>query len=244
MSKILVLILMVTLAILASPVFAQLSDLDLLEDDDRSFGLSINRSPDPMAATDAETQSAILLLPITIPSNTVSFQGGAGAYWTRSIADASTSSALQWRVQGGPQYKWLGLQFYIEGFWKESVDYAGFFRLGEFDLGHIIVSGGLGTLIEAETETDLATGIERNASTASDAVVKGLILASAEVDTNIFESLRLLGIVQPGAEHVDYIGEAQAAYSLGKVNLTGLIRVGIENGELTRRWTGLLQVPF
>ena len=242
--RILTLILIIALAILAPPVFAQLSDLDLLEDDDRSFGFSINRSPDPMAETDTETQSAILLLPISIPTASVSFQGGAGAYWTRSIANAHVSSALQWRVQGGPQYKWIGLQFYVEGFWKESIGYAGFVRLGEFDLGHVIVSGGLGTLVEAETETELTAGIERNASTASDAVVKGLILASAEVDTNIFESLRLLGSVQPGTAHIDYIGEAQVTYAAGKVNLTGLIRVGIENGELTRRWTGLAQVPF
>ena len=153
-----------------------------------------------------------------------------------------------WRVQGGPHwdtYK-IGLQFYVEGLWKQGIDYAGFARFGEFDLGRVILSGGLGTLVRADTQTDLAIGVERNAAAGGDTKVKGLILGSAEVDTELFESLRLLGTVLPGGEgeNTDFVSELQVAYSLGRINLAGLGRIGWERGSWSRRYTGLVQVPF
>ena len=139
------------------------------------------------------------MLPLNIEQ--LQFEGGAGAYWAQSdCRKAKVASALQWRVQGGPHWGKIGLQFYVEGLWKQTIDYAGFVRFGEFDLGRIILSGGLGTLVRADTQTDLAIGIERNAPADGDVKVKGLILGSAEVDTELFESLRLLGTVLPGGE--------------------------------------------
>ena len=158
--------------------FAQLADLDLLEDDDRSFGLSVTRAPDPTTGHDTESAAAILLVPLRYEP--LKFEGGFGTYFTRNVVAGEASSALQWRVQGGPHFGKFGLQFYVEGFWKQGIDYAGFFRVGEFDLGRVIVSGGLGTLVRADTETDLATGIERNAAAAADTKVKGLLLVSAK----------------------------------------------------------------
>ena len=225
---------------------AQLADLDLLEDDDRSFGASVTSMPDPMTGAFAEARSAILLLPLRIEQ--LHFEGGAGAYFTQSIVEGEVASALQWRVQGGPHWGQLGLglQFYVEGVWKQGIDYAGFVRFGEFDLGRIILSGGLGTLVRSDTQTDLAIGIERNAAAGGDVKVKGLILASAEIDTKLFESLRLLGTVLPGGEgdHTDFVSELQLAYSLGRINLAGLGRIGWERGAWNRRYTGLVQVPF
>ena len=223
---------------------AQLADLDLLEDDDRSLGIAVTRAPDPTSGHDTESRSGILLLPVRIRQ--LNFEGGAGVYFTQSIVGGESASSLQWRVQGGPQFGYLGLQFYVEGFWKQGIDYAGFFRVGEFDLGSIIVSGGFGTLVRADTQTELGgPGIERNAAPAGDRKVKGLLLASAEVDTPIFESLRILGTVLPGfdGEH-DVVVEPQATYSIGDINIAVLGRFGWERGEVTKRYTGLLQVPF
>ena len=222
----------------------QLSDLDLLEDDDRSFGASVTAMPDSMTGEFTESRSAILLLPIKVEP--LHFEGGAGAYYTQSIIAGDVSSALQWRVQGGPHWGKIGLQFYVEGVWRQGIDYAGFVRFGEFDLGRVLVSGGLGTLVRKDTQTDLAIGIERNAAGGSDTKVKGLILGSAEVDTELFESLRLLGTVLPGGEgeHTDFVSELQLAYSLGRINLAGLGRIGWERGSWNRRYTALVQVPF
>ena len=223
---------------------AQLADLDLLEENDRSFGASVTAMPDPTTGAFAEARSAILLLPLNIKR--LHFEGGAGAYFTQSIVDHEVASALQWRVQGGPHWGQLGLQFYVEGVWKQGIDYAGFVRFGEFDLGRVILSGGLGTLVRSDTQTDLAIGIERNAAAGGDTTVKGLILAAAEIDTELFESLRLLGTVLPGGEGdpTDFVSELQLAYSLGRINLAGLGRIGWERGAWNRRYTGLVQVPF
>ena len=223
---------------------AQLADLDLLEDDDRSVGIAVTRAPDPTSGFDTESRSGILLLPVRIES--LKFEGGAGAYFTQSIAEGESASSLQWRVQGGPQFGYLGLQFYVEGFWKQGIDYAGFLRIGEFDLGNVIVSGGFGTLVRADTQAELGgPGIERNAAPADDRKVKGLLLASAEVDTTFFESLRILGTVLPGfdGEH-DFVVEPQLVYSIGDINIAGLGRFGWERGDFTKRYTALLQVPF
>ena len=222
---------------------AQLADLDLLEDNDRSFGLSVTRAPDPTTNTDTESRSAILLVPLHIKQ--LYFEGGFGSYFTQSIAEGTSAASLQWRVQGGPHFGKFGFQFYVEGVWKQGIDYAGFIRVGEFDLGRVLVSGGLGTLVRADTETELATGIERNAAAGGDTKVKGLLLVSGEVDTEMFESLRLLGTVMPGfdGEH-DYVGEFQVKYALEKINLAGLGRFGWERNTFTKRYTGLVQIPF
>ena len=200
--------------------------------------------PDPSTGAFAESRSAILLLPLRIQR--LHFEGGAGAYFTQSIVEGEVASALQWRVQGGPHWGYYGLQFYVEGLWKQGIDYAGFVRFGEFDLGRILLSGGLGTLVRVDTQTDLSVGVERNAAGGGDTKVKGLLLASAEVDTELFESLRLLGTVLPGGEgeSTDVVAEMQLTYSLGRINLAGHGRVGWERGSWNRRYTGLVQVPF
>ena len=238
------LLLFAALLLYASLANAQLADLDLLEDDDRSFGASVTAMPDPMTGEFAEARHAILLVPLRIKQ--LYFEGGGGAYYTQSIADGKVSSALQWRVQGGPHFGYFGLQFYVEGIWKQGIDYAVFVRVGEFDLGQVILSGGLGTLVRADTETDLAIGIERNAPGGGDVKVKGLVIASAEIKTDIFESLRVLGTVIPGGEGdtTDFAVEPQLKYALGRINLAGYGRFGKDRGEWSRRYTGLVQIPF
>ena len=226
------------------PAMGQLSDLDLLSDDDRSFGASVTAMPDPTTGAFAESRSAIMLLPLNITR--LHFEGGAGAYFTQSIVEGEIATALQWRVQGGPHWGKIGLQFYVEGLWKQGIDYAGFVRFGEFDLGRVILSGGLGTLVRADTQTELGTGIERKSGSQGDTKVKGLILGSAEIDTELFESLRLLGTVLPGGEgeQTDFVSELQLAYSLGRINLAGHGRIGWERGAWSRRYTLLATIPF
>ena len=101
-------------------------------------------------------------------------------------------------------------------------------------------------LCERTHKRNWGAGIERNAAAGGDTKVKGLILGSAEIDTELFESLRLLGTVLPGGEgeQTDVVSELQLAYSLGRINLAGHGRIGWERGEWTRRYTGLVQVPF
>ena len=240
--QILILTMLLITHIVSLPVSAQLADLDLLEDDDRSLGLSVSAAPDPTTGRFTAARSGILLVPVRISA----FEGGAGAYWTQSVVGKASSFSLQWRVQGGPQFGHIGLQFYVEGFWKQGIDYAGFFRVGEFDLGRVLVSGGFGTLVRADTQAELGSpGIERNAGGGGDTKVKGLLLASAELNTTLFESCRVLGTVLPGldGEH-DFVLEPQVTYSLGGINIAGFARFGYERGEATRRYTGLVQVPF
>ena len=209
---------------------AQLADLDLLEDDDRSVGISVSAAPDPSTGNFTEARSGILLVPLRVEA--LKFEGGFGTYFAQSIVGTESSSSLQWRVQGGPQFGYVGLQFYVEGFYKQGIDYAGFFRVGEFDLGRVLLSGGFGTLVRADTQAELGSpGIERNAAGGGDTKVKGLLLASAEFDTELFESCRILGTVLPGfdGEH-DFVVEPQLTYSLGDINIAGLARFGWERG--------------
>ena len=79
---------------------AQLADLDLLEDDDRSVGISLSRAPDPTTGQDTESRSGILLVPLRWSQ--INFEGGFGTYFTQSLVAGESSSSLQWRVQGGP----------------------------------------------------------------------------------------------------------------------------------------------
>ena len=228
---------------MALPGYSQLADLDLLEDDDRAIGISVTRAPDEVTETDTESRAAILLLPLSLRN----FQGGAGAYYTGTLANGQESSALLWRVQGGPQFGKFGLQGYLEGEWKGAIDYAVFLRAGNFDLGRVHLAGGIGTLVRAETETTLETGIERTGETsASDTKVKGLLLLSADIDTEIFETLRLLGTLlpSPNAGETDLFLEPQISYQVGRVNLTGYAKFGRVDGDWTKRYTGLVQVPF
>ena len=92
---------------------AQLADLDLLEDDDRSFGASVTAMPDPSTGAFAESRSAIMLLPLQI--KVLNFEGGAGAYFTQSIVEGEVASALQWRVQGGPHWRKIGTPILCRG---------------------------------------------------------------------------------------------------------------------------------
>ena len=223
-------------------VFAQLSDLDLLGDDDRSIGISVTRAPDEVTETDTESRAAILLLPLSLGR----FQGGAGAYYTGTIANGESSSALLWRVQGGPQFGKTGIQGYVEGEWKGKIDYAAFLRVGTYDLGKVHLSGGVGTLVRADTQTTLETGIERTGASATDTKVKGLLLLSADIDTTVFDTLRLLGTLLPSTNEgeTDMFLEPQVSYKLGDMNLTGYAKFGTVDGEWTKRYTGLVQVPF
>ena len=244
--SLLMIALMLAVMFVVQSAQAQLSDLDLLDDDDRSIGVSLSRAPDTMTGEDIETRSAILLVPVAYGDTDLTFQGGVGSYYTSSGIAGETSSVLQWRVQGGPQYGILGLQGYIEGIWEGRIDYAGFIRAGEFDLGHVILSFGLGTLVRADTETDIGVGLERAGAGGGDTVVKGLALVSGEVDTPLFDSLRLLGVVQPGGDGVptDYFGEAQISYQYGKIRLGAFAKVGQIEGAFVKQYTGIVSVPF
>ena len=224
---------------------AQLSSLDTLEKNDRAIGLAFTSMPDPTVDEINESRSAIALIPV----QTKYFQGGVGAYWQQIIASGKSSSSLVWRIQGGPHYKWIGLQGYVEGLWNQGIDYAAYVKFGEFDTGKIILAGGLGTLIRANVATTLETSIERNDAAGGDVKVKGLMLVSAEVDTKQiiwlqgFDSLRLLSVVLPG-DKFDATAEIQAKYSMGRLDLTCFGKFGWEREKQVRQYSILFSIPF
>ena len=76
--------------------------------------------------------------------------------------------------------------------------------------------------------------------------MKGLLLLSADVDTEVFETLRLLGTLLPSTTdgETDLFLEPQISYTFGRINLTGYAKFGRVDGNWTKRYTGLVQVPF
>ena len=128
----------------------------------------------------------------------LNFEGGFGTYFTQLIADGQSSSLLQWRVLRRSTVRAPWLTVLRRWFLKTAYRLCRL-KIGEFDLGRVIVPGGFGTLVCADTQAELSgPGIERNAGGGGDTKVKGLLLASVEFDTKLFESCRVLGPDLPG----------------------------------------------
>ena len=99
---------------------AQTPDLDLVTE--RSLGLSVS------ATGGAEYRSGLIVAPWQF------INGGVFVYGTQSVVDGeSVEDTIRWRVQGGPQWQKVSLQFYIDSLHGQRLDYAWFIRPGEWN---------------------------------------------------------------------------------------------------------------
>ena len=206
---------------------AQTPDLDLVTE--RSLGLSVS------AANPAAYRSGLLVAPWAF------INGGAFVYGTQSVVDGvSVAETLQWRVQGGPRWRKISLQFYVDSQNGERLDYAWFIRPGEWRLASFLFSGGFGTLLRQETRQTLG-----EAGAVGDRKVKGLAFVSGHYDKGDMDVNARLTFI-PGIldnEH-DLLFEPQVAWDFGRFSLTGLGRFGRSLGDWDKTYTAMVTVPF
>ena len=131
--------------ILVMPVFAAgLGDLDL----------ETNRYAS-IVATDtgeAQTLGATVIAPVDL------INGGAAFSFLRTSVDVDdaeepiVSDDLQYRIQGGPVYRGVSLQFFIDGDWGKYQDRGAFVRPGVLNIDGWRISGGVGTYLRGLEE--------------------------------------------------------------------------------------------
>ena len=205
---------------------AQTPDLDLVTE--RSLGMSVS------ALGGAAYRSGLLVAPWQLVN------GGVFLYATQSVVDGvSVEDALQWRVQGGPQWRNVSLQFYVDSIHGQRLDYAWFIRPGEWRFNNFLFSGGVGTLLRQETRQVLG-----DAGAVGDQKVKGLVFVSGHYDKGDMDfDTRLTFIPGFDGQH-DILVEPQVSWDLGRFSLTGLGRFGYALGAWDRTYTGMVTVPF
>lgn len=130
---------------LVMPAFsAGLGDLDLETNRYASF-LATDTG-------DAQTIGATVIAPVDL------INGGAAVSFLRTSilpedADESiVSDDLQYRIQGGPVYNGISLQFFIDGDWGKYQDRGAFIRPGVLDIEGWRISGGVGTYLRGLEE--------------------------------------------------------------------------------------------
>lgn len=206
--------------------FGQTPDLDLVNE--RSIGVSVS------ASGRAEYRTGLLVAPWQ------KINGGVFVYGTQSVVESeSTESSIQWRIQGGPQWRKISLQFYIDSLRGERLDYAWFIRPGEWTRGDILFSGGVGTLLRQETRQELG-----DTEAIGDQKVKGLLFISGHYQRgNMGLGARTTFIPGLDGDH-DILFEPQISWNLGRFSLTGLGRFGWALGAWDRTYTGMVTLPF
>ena len=204
----------------------QTPDLDLVTE--RSLGVSVS------AAGDAAYRSGLLVAPWGL------INGGAFVYGTQSVVDGeSVESMIQWRVQGGPQWRKMSLQFYVDSLHGERLDYAWFIRPGALRVQRFLFSGGVGTLLRQETRQELG-----EADAVGDETVKGLVFVSGHYDKGDMDVDARVTFI-PGFDGAhDILFEPQVSWDMGRFSLTGLGRFGRTLGAWDRTYTGMVTVPF
>lgn len=205
---------------------AQTPDLDLVTE--RSLGMSVS------ALEGAEYRSGLLVAPWQL------INGGLFVYGTQSVVDGvSVADTIQWRVQGGPQWRKMSLQFYVDSISGKRLDYAWFIRPGEWKFNDFLFSGGFGPLLRQETRKALG-----QADAVGDQKVKGLLFVSGHYDKGDMDfDARLTFIPGFDGEH-DILFEPQVSWDFGRFSLTGLGRFGHALGTWDRTYTGMVTVPF
>ena len=209
-----------------SVAHAQTPDLDLVTE--RSLGVSVS------AVGSAAYRSGLLVAPWQF------INGGVFVYGTQSVVDGETvEDTIQWRVQGGPQWRNISLQFYVDSLQGERLDYAWFLRPGEWRLNEFLFSGGFGTLLRQETRQALG-----DADAVGDRKVKGLAFVSGHYDKgDMGIDARLTFIPGLDGEH-DILFEPQIHWDFGRFSLTGLGRFGYALEAWDRTYTAMVTVPF
>ena len=204
---------------------AQAPDLDLVEDRTLSVALS--------SEGEAKFHGVSVVAPVG------AINGGAFINASRTRVGEVKADELQWRIQGGPVYRGMSVQFYVDSIYEERLDYAWFFRPGELHFGNISVSGGLGTLLRQETLVELG-----EADASADRKVKGLAFVSAHYDLGDLDfDVRATFIPGLDGEH-DISAEPSATIDRGRFSLTGTGFFGYTLGRFASDYTLLVNVPF
>ena len=129
--------------LLVMPAFGQLGDLDL----------ETNRYASIIATDTGEAQTigATIIAPVELVNG-----GAALSFLRSSIAigddDPIVSDNIQYRIQGGPVYNGISLQFFIEGDWGKYQDRGFFVRPGILNVEGWRISGGVGTYLRGLEE--------------------------------------------------------------------------------------------
>ena len=205
---------------------AQTPDLDLVTE--RSLGLSVS------ATGGAEYRSGLIVAPWQF------INGGVFVYGTQSVVDGeSVEDTIRWRVQGGPQWQKVSLQFYIDSLHGQRLDYAWFIRPGEWNFNEFLFSGGVGTLLRQDTRKALG-----DAAAAGDQKVKGLVFVSLHYDKGDMDFDNRLTFIPGFDGQHDILFEPQVSWDFGRFSLTGIGRFGYALGAWDRTYMGMVTVPF
>ena len=205
--------------------FAQAPDLDLV--DERLLSVAVS------AEEDARFRAVSVVAPFS------AINGGAFLYSTQTIVGDARVDAFQWRLQGGPVYRGVSLQFYVDSTYEKKTDYAWFIRPGTRTFGEVSFSGGLGTLLRRDTRVALG---EDNAI--GDRKVKGLLFVSGHYAYRTFDvDARLTFVPGFDGEH-DITFEPSVTFDAGRFSLTGTSLIGYNVGMFESDYTLLLNVPF
>ena len=227
--KSLILILIATL-VLAIPSFAGLGDLDL----------ETQRTLSAIASDtgEAQTLGTTLIVPVQF------INGGGAVSWLRTSitteADETyVSDDLQYRVQGGPQWRGISLQFYVEGDWGKHIDRGTFIRPGTLDIQGWHLSGGVGTYLRGiqselrREETDPETLLKPLAFVSVSRKLGGGTLATLITWSPTFSF-----------DAHDLLIEPQFTAEVGDVNVTLTGRFGRQHDMGVREYIAQLDYPF
>ncbi|MXY99825.1 hypothetical protein F4Y93_03935 [Candidatus Poribacteria bacterium] len=205
--------------------FAQAPDLDLVEE--RLLSVAVS------AADGAEFRAVSVVAPWSF------INGGAFVYGTQTLVGEARVDALQWRLQGGPVWRGMSLQFYVDSVYEKRLDYAWFYRPGLLKFGEVSFSGGLGTLLRQDTREELG-----EADAVGDRKVKGLLFVSGHYERGNFDvDARATFVPGFDGEH-DLTFEPSVTLDYGRFSLTGNALFGYTLGMFDRDYTVLLNVPF
>lgn len=216
---------LILLLVAANAAFAQAPDLDIVEE--RTLSVAVS------AEEDAKFRAVSVVAPWSVVN------GGAFIYGTQTIVGKERVDALQWRLQGGPIYRGVSLQFYVDSIYRERLDYAWFIRPGQLKYGEVSFSMGLGTLLRQETRQELG-----EADAVGERKVKGLLFVSGHYEHSNFDvDARLTFVPGFDGQH-DLIFEPSVTLDVGRFSLTGQSLFGYNLGKFESDYTLLLNVPF
>jgi len=221
--------LMVLCVCIATTAYAGLGDLDL---ESKRYASLIASD-----TGEASTYGTTLILPITLVN------GGIAGTWLRTSVlheeESIVSDDFQYRLQAGPVYRGVSLQFYIEGDWGKHQDRGLFIRPGSLDIQSWHISGGVGTYIRGLHEE------LRIDESEPDTLIKPLAFASLtrKLGTG---TLSVLTTWSPefDFEVHDLLVEPQFTVSLGKSNLTLTGRFGQQHDMRIREYIAQVDIPF
>ena len=225
---------LIAMLVLALPSYAGLGDLDL-ETQRMLSGIASDTG-------EAQTYGATLIMPVQF------INGGGAVSWLRTSIvhedETIVSDDLQYRLQGGPVWRGISLQFFIEGDWGQYIDRGVFIRPGTLERLGWHLSGGVGTYLRG-----LQDELRRNADD-PETLLKPLAFVSVSRKLGN-GTLSILTTWSPtfDLEVHDLLVEPQFTAEVGvfndrAVNLTLTGRFGRQHDLLIKDYQAQLDFPF